>query len=278
MPLIAFWLNPLRIAFSFLTLVPASRGLNLSQRDISNSRAFYPAVGLLLGLLLVGVEEGASRAFPIHLTAALLLAVTVAFTRALHLDGLMDVCDGLFGGYTPERRLEIMKDSHVGAFGVAGGVTVLILKYGALVSLLGLEGPGKEWALLLFPALSRWAMVVALGAFPYARDNGLGSPFHRTTQGGQGGQSGAKLATMTAALTAVAAGFLLGGFAGLGLAAGVTLLAAGLGWAMSKSLGGLTGDTYGAINEISEVAVLAAAVILASHKWLEPLPELLGRF
>lgn len=269
MPLVSFWLNPLRVALSFLTLLPASRGLTLSQQDISNSRAFYPAVGLLLGLLLVGVEEGASRAFPIHLTSALLLAVTVTMTRALHLDGLMDVCDGVFGGYTPERRLKIMKDSHVGAFGVAGGVTVLLLKYGALVSLLGLEEPGKEWALLLFPALSRWAMVLALGAFPYARDRGLGSPFH---------QGGTKIATLAAVLIALAASFLLGGFAGLGLLTGVALLATGLGWAMSKSLGGLTGDTYGAINEISEATVLAAAVILASHEWLEPLPNLLDRF
>ena len=276
--MVSFWLNPFRVALSFLTLVPASRNLQLAQRDISNSRAFYPAVGLLLGLLLVGVEEGASRAFPIHLTAAILLAVTVACTRALHLDGLMDVCDGVFGGYTRERRLEIMKDSNVGAFGVAGGVTVLILKYGALVALLDLDEPGKEWALLLFPAISRWAMVVVLGAFPYARDQGLGSPFHQSRHGGQSGQGGAKIATSVAALTALTAAFLLGGFAGLGLLAGAAVLAAALGWAMNNALGGLTGDTYGATNEVSEVAVLAGAVVLASHEWLEPLPDLLDRF
>lgn len=270
--MVSFWLNPLRAALSFLTLVPASRNLRLGQRDISNSRAFYPAVGLLLGLLLVGVEEGASRAFPIHMTAGILLTMTVVCTRALHLDGLMDVCDGVFGGYTRERRLEIMKDSQVGAFGVAGGATVLILKYGALVALLDLDAPGKEWALLLFPAISRWAMVVALGAFPYARDQGLGSPFHQSEQGG------AKIATLAAGLTAVAASFLLGGFAGLGLLAGAAVLAATLGWALNSALGGLTGDTYGATNEVSEVSVLATAVVLTSHEWLEPLPYLLDRF
>ncbi|MCH7512221.1 MAG: adenosylcobinamide-GDP ribazoletransferase, partial [Chloroflexi bacterium] len=94
--------------------------LRSNQREISDSRAYYPAVGLLLGLLLVGVDIGARELFPVHLTAALLLAVLVVATRALHLDGFMDMCDGLFGGYTKERRLEIMKDTNVGAFAVAG--------------------------------------------------------------------------------------------------------------------------------------------------------------
>ncbi len=250
------------------------------QRAISNSRAWYPAVGVLIGLVLAGVELGCSRVFPVPLMAAILLAVTTMITRALHLDGLMDVCDGVFGGGSPERRLEIMKDPRVGAFGVTGGFTILLLKYGALVSLLDprlapttamgatallkavhLELPSAAWALLLFPALSRWAMVVALGAFPYARSGGLGSPFH---------QGGAKLATAFAAVTALAASFLLGGPFGVVLLAGVTLLALALGWAMTRALGGLTGDGYGAINEISESAALAAAAALAVYGWLRP--------
>ncbi len=237
-------------------------------------------VGLLIGLVLAGVELGCSRVFPVPLTAAILLAVTTVVTRALHLDGLMDVCDGVFGGGSPERRLEIMKDPRVGAFGVAGGVTILLLKYGALVSLLDprlapttamgatallkavhLALPSAAWVLLLFPALSRWAMVVALGAFPYARSSGLGSPFH---------QGGARLATVFAGVMALAASFLLGGPFGVALLVGVTVLALGLGWAMTRALGGLTGDSYGAINEISEVVVLAAAAALAIYGWLRP--------
>ncbi len=88
--------------------------------DLSNSRAFYPAVGLVMGLLLVGIEAGSSEIFSEPMTAAFLVATMVIITRALHLDGLMDVCDGVFGGFTPERRLEIMRDSRVGAFGVVG--------------------------------------------------------------------------------------------------------------------------------------------------------------
>jgi len=221
-----------------------------------------------MGLLLVGVEEGSGRIFSEPLTAAFLVAVMVIVTRGLHLDGLMDVCDGVFGGFTPERRLEIMRDSRVGAFGVVGGVTVLLLKYSALVALMTIPEPGKEWALLLFPALSRWTMVVLLGAFPYVRSQGLGSPFHGTR---------IKTATSVAGLSALAASFLLGGFAGLGLFFGAMIVAWLMGWAMAKSLGGLTGDTYGAANEVIETTVIIVATALAAQEWLEPLPELLDR-
>ena len=285
--LVSSWLDPLRLSLSFLTILPAAHGLSPDPRAISNSRAFFPLTGLLLGVLLVLVELGAARVFPVYLTAAVLLAVLVAATRGLHLDGLMDICDALFGGASRERRLEIMKDPRVGAFGVVGGVTILLLKYSALLALLdpvfrggsppesmvflGMVGqqPGKLLALLLFPLLSRWAMVVLLGAFPYARAEGLGAPFH---------QGGARIATLAAALTALAVSVVLGGFGGLGLLLGVTALALALGWVMNRALGGLTGDCYGATNELSEVAVLAAAVALAHRTWLEPLPALLDRF
>jgi len=254
---------------SFLTIFPVLSGLDRGPKDLSNSRAFYPAVGLVMGLLLVGIEAGSSEIFTEPMTAAFLVATMVIVTRALHLDGLMDVCDGVFGGFTPERRLEIMRDSRVGAFGVVGGVVVLLLKYGALLSLLTLSEPGKEWALLLFPAISRWTMVVLLGVFPYVRSQGLGSPFH-------GG--GVKFATTVAGLSALAASVLLGGFAGLGIFFGAMVMAWLMGWAMAKSLGGLTGDTYGATNEIIEMAVIVAATALAAQGWLEPLPDLLDRF
>ncbi|HLF04443.1 MAG TPA: adenosylcobinamide-GDP ribazoletransferase [Dehalococcoidia bacterium] len=248
-------------ALSFLTVCPALGRRAPAQREISNSRAWYPVVGLLLGLTLAGVQAGASVVFPAYLTAALLVAVLVAVTRGLHLDGFMDVCDGLFGGYTPERRLDIMRDSHVGAFAVVGGVTLLLLKYGALLSLLTLPSLGQVWVLLLFPVLSRWAMVVALGAFPYVRREGLGSPFH---------QGSARWATALAAVVVLVAGALLGGIGGVAMLAGVSVLAWCLGWVMSRMLGGLTGDTYGAINEVAEVAVLMAGVAMLPYGLIGP--------
>ena len=254
---------------TFLTIFPLARNLNWEPSDVSNSRAFYPAVGLLMGLLLVGIEEGSSQLFSPPMTAAFLVAAMVIITRALHLDGLMDICDGVFGGFSPERRLEIMKDSRVGAFGVAGGVVVLLLKYAAFVTLLTIPEPGKVWALLLFPAISRWTMVVLLGAFPYVRTHGLGSPFHG---------SGTKVPTAIAGISILSAAILLGGFAGLGLLIGAMVMAWIMGLGMAKSLGGLTGDAYGATNEIIEMIVIIVATALAAQEWLEPLPDLLERF
>ena len=153
-------MTPFLAALSFLTVFPVAGKRVLTQREISDSRVYYPVVGLLIGLLLLGIERGASEVFPPYLTAALLLVALIVLTRGLHLDGFMDICDGLFGGYTAERRLEITKDSHVGAFAVVGVVGLLLLKYGALLSLVTLPAPGMEWVLLLFPMLSRWRLLL----------------------------------------------------------------------------------------------------------------------
>ena len=215
---------------------------------------------------MVGLERGCSEVFPDFLSAGVLLASLIVVNRGLHLDGLMDSCDGIFGGFTQERRLEIMRDPQVGAFGVAGATAILLLKYGALVSLLGFSGSDIQWSLLLFPMLSRWSMVVALGAFPYVRSQGLGSPFH---------QGGILRPTIIAGIIAVTGAVLLGSIAGAGMLVGATIIAWMMGKYMSIKLGGLTGDSYGAINEVIEMLALMAAVAMASHEWVEPLTSLL---
>lgn len=254
-------------ALSFLTIFPTRRPADVTQHAVSNSRAWFPLVGLLLGLALVGLEWGLSFVFPIYLTAAVLVVFLILITRCLHLDGLMDTCDGLFGGPTPERRREIMRDSHVGAFAVAGAIGVLLLKYGALVSLLSLDLPGREWALLLFPVFSRYAMVLQLMVFRYVRTPGLGSPFH---------EYDARLPSAVAAIIAVLAALLLGGVGGMLILAGVCLLALLLGQGIVAMAGGMTGDAYGATNELAEVAALAAAVAMLPYGLLGPVTQLVS--
>ena len=126
----------------FLTWLPATRLRGRTQREISNSRAYFPLVGLLIGLAMVGLEAGSSRVFPVPLTAALLVVFLVVITRGLHIDGLMDICDGVFGGATPERRLEIMRDSRVGAFAVAGAGSIILLKVWSVGVAAVPAGPG----------------------------------------------------------------------------------------------------------------------------------------
>ncbi|MCH8930772.1 MAG: adenosylcobinamide-GDP ribazoletransferase, partial [Proteobacteria bacterium] len=115
------------------------------------------------------------KALPIEAVAVVLIVALVLITGGLHLEGLADACDGLFGGHTRDERLAIMRDPRVGVYGVLGLVAVLGLKWAGLQSL---PSTVRVEALLLAPTLSRWSMVVAIAAFPYARTEGLGRDFH----------------------------------------------------------------------------------------------------
>ncbi|MDE2801909.1 MAG: adenosylcobinamide-GDP ribazoletransferase, partial [Chloroflexota bacterium] len=174
-------------------------------------------------------------------------------TRALHVDGFMDACDGLFGGHSREDRLRIMRDSHVGAFAVAGGLAALLLKWSLIVSV-PLE---LRWELLLlFPCLSRLGMLATMAAFPYARAEGMGSAFLE----GRGWWQ-----VLVGLATGLVAAWLLLGSGGLALVGGVVAVALALGWWMSRMMGGMTGDTYGAVNEAGEAAALLLGVLLVYY-------------
>ena len=119
-----------------------------------------------LAVLGLAARPGRSRR---RVTAALVLAAWVLGTGALHLDGFLDSCDGLFGGHTPEARLRIIRDERAGAFAVIGGILLLLLKYAALAG-----NPDPLAALVVAPVLGRWGMAVAVVCFPYGRAEGLG--------------------------------------------------------------------------------------------------------
>ncbi len=262
----------LRSAIGFLTILP------VAPRDASglaSSRAWFPVVGLLLGLILAAIDlllhsgyplfTQEYRPFPPMLSAAILTVASVAITRGLHLDGFMDCCDALLGGFDQERRLAILRDSHVGAFAVAGVVSLLLIKVAAIMAL---PPVGRLWALLVFPCLSRWAMLMVLELFPYVRRQGIGTPF--LPQGGRWQM----LAGLAVALLATVA---LTGPAGLALMAAASAVAWGVGAWASKLLGGVTGDVYGAVNEIAEASVLVLAALLThffSGTLLEPIHRL----
>ncbi len=248
-------------------------------------------VGLLLGLVLACLDllmqwgypilTDENRHFPSALSASILVVALAALTRALHLDGFMDCCDALFGGFDRERRLSILRDSHVGAFAVVGAVSLLLLKVAAIMAL---PMPVRFWLLLLFPCLSRWGMLLVLEFFPYARTQGIGVPFQPAAQPERHGarwrsvglvwkKRGQLLAGLVVALVATVA---LAGPGGLALLALATGVAAALAWWAARLLGGVTGDVYGAVNEAVEAMVLIGAAILAyavSSNFLRPLHE-----
>jgi len=211
---------------------------------------YFPLVGLLLALLLWSLVLLLAPLVPQLVLAALLVAALVILTGGLHLDGLMDSCDGLFGGSTRERKLEIMRDSRVGSFGVLGAICILLLKFALFASL---RVHALPLALLIALPSSRWAMVLALRVFPGARPTGLGAAFHQavTTE-----------RLLLAGTIALAIVLFTGQFIGLivWLAGTVTTLILGL--LITRSLGGLTGDSYGAIEELAEVVALLVLVML----------------
>jgi adenosylcobinamide-GDP ribazoletransferase len=248
----------LPLALEFLTVLRLRHAAAYDGPTLGVSLGWFPLVGLGIGALLAALDWVAGLALAPPAVAALLAACPALITRGLHLDGLADSADGLFGGHTPERRLAIMKDSRTGSFGATGIALVLLLQYAALLSL---SGPARWAVLLLVPALARAAMVVAVALFPYARPEGLGRLYHAHARPGP-----LLAAAGTSALLALA----LLGAGGLVLwlvAGGLALL---LGRFASARLGGLTGDIYGAVGVLTEVVLLLAAASATEHGWLRP--------
>lgn len=249
----------LLLALEFLTVLRLRRAPAADVVAIARSQALFPLVGLGLGLLLVGLDAGLSRVLPPAAAAALLVVALIILTGGLHLDGVADTCDGLFGAYDRQRRLEIMRDSRVGSYGALGIAAILLLKWAAILSL---AWPLRRDALLLAPALGRWAMVAVIAAFPYARPQGLGKAMH---------QEARPYPLLLAGATALGASALLLGMWGPLAWAFVAAFGSLLALYAHRRLGGLTGDVYGAICELSETAFLLLAASGSKLGWLEPL-------
>jgi adenosylcobinamide-GDP ribazoletransferase len=237
----------LALALQFLTIAPIRHQREVLPRDVGQSMAFFPLVGAAVGAVLAGADVAFGLVFPDPLRSTLTVVLGVLLTRGLHLDGLMDSCDGLFGGWTPERRLEIMRDSRVGSFGVLAAGLDLLLRVGALVAM---PAGARLLVLIAAPTVARWALVVATWAYPYARPAGLGAAYKEHV--GLGVLGAATVITIFVATA------MLGPF-GLPALAGAVALTALVGAFVLARIPGQTGDTYGATNEVVEVGLLIAA-------------------
>jgi len=229
-------------AFQFLTIFPTLIKRMFTSQEMGHAVAWFPLVGIVLGLALYGVNTLAQLVFPASVSAALTLFASVIFTRAFHLDGFMDTCDGLFGGWTPERRLEIMKDSRMGAFGVAGGILVLLTEYAALQSYTNLFP-----VLVLSTMLGRWASPLMIYVFPYAREDGLGIEMKRNVT--------LREVAIATLITGVTAGF-VSGWLGFALMLGAAVVGFLVALYAMRLLPGLTGDIYGTVTTLVEMLVL----------------------
>lgn len=243
-------MRPLLIALQFLTVLPIRSKEPPGADATGRSVAYYPLVGLLLGVLLATLAW-ALRDAAEHVAAALLLAVWVAMTGALHLDGLADSADAWIGGFGDrDRTLAIMKDPYCGPAAVVTLVLVLLIKFTALAHLI----LNEHWAILaLAPILGRTTLVFLFLTTPYVRPHGLGSLLANHLP---------RRACWVVACVTLTVVPLIAGLAVIWL-----LLAAGcifliLRRFMLQRLGGTTGDTAGALVEITEAVVLLTAALM----------------
>ncbi len=234
------------VAWQFLTRLPLTIRGHVDESDLAASVSCFPAVGAVLGATLYLCGWQASRFLPPLTTGLLLVALQILVTGGLHLDGICDLSDGWYGSRDKERRLEIMKDSRLGALGATSLLLVVMFKASLLAT------PPADWrALVLYEAGAKFTMALAIAHFPYARRTGTGGLF--------------KQVQTKHVLAAAILPLLL-----LVLAPWQIALAAGAAWlgswllanCWSKALGGLTGDCYGAIHELWQVMFLLALEVI----------------
>lgn len=242
MPLAARAAADLRSAFMLLTRLPVHGTPTPRAADAAWA---WTLPGILVGGLASVLGWGALwLGAPTPVAAMLSLGAMIAMTGALHEDGLADLADGFWGGFTPDRRLEIMRDSRIGTYGVIALTLSLLIRWSLIATAMILVDP---LTLVIAATVSRAPMAVAMRWLPPARTDGL------SRGAGRPGAAGALIGVAIAAAFLIPAG-LLGVVAAL-LVAGVTL---GLGLLARRKIGGQTGDVLGAVQQLSEIAVLVA--------------------
>ncbi len=233
-------LRSLGVAFVFLTVLPVPVRDPITVEAIAEALPFFPVVGLGLGGILAGMAHILGPWLPLPVLSWVLVAGLLGLTGMLHFDGYVDCCDALWVQGDPQRRLQILRDSRVGSFAVGGAWILLMGKW------LGLS-QGSVYlteALLTGSVLGRWAVLLAVGWFPYGREGGLGRAYKAVCT-----------PRLVLGVSLGVAGILLGILGGWGLVAMglVAVITAGLGrWMLSRLPQGLTGDCYGLVVEVIE--------------------------
>ncbi len=243
-------MGSLLLAISFLTIIPAYGNRVAGEKELANSLYFYPVVGFVIGGILALLAY-LSNLLSLGIAGdALIIVIWVILTGGLHLDGFMDTADGIFSGKEREKKLEIMKDSRVGAMGVIALGVQLLLKFAFIASLNPMD---KIWVVFLAPAVGRCLMVYSILFFPYARKGpGLGICF---------GENVGKIKVLGATVLLLIGSVFASGLIGILFTVISYVLAILIANWLGSILGGQTGDTYGALCEATETVFLLTVVI-----------------
>jgi len=238
------------VAVQFLTRIPVTIRDSVDERKLARSMSFFSIVGILLGIGAAVVQQAASLVFSLTVSNFLAQVFLICVTGNLHGDGLMDTADGVFSGRPRERILEIMKDSRVGSHGVMACLVFFLAK----ILFLG-EMPGaiQVSALVLAPALGRWSQVYGAAFYPYARIGGGTASFTSLV--------GWREVLVNSLIVILLSGYLLQTKALILLP--MVFVATGIfNYYFRQKIGGITGDTLGAVNECVEVLVIVVLALI----------------
>lgn len=240
-------------AVQFFTRIPVPAWVGHSAQKLDQSARYLTLVGVCVGGLAAIILWAAALVFPLALAVALSMLGSILITGAFHEDGLSDFADGMGGGYTREKILAIMKDSHVGAYGVIAIVLVLLIKFQVLLALIHSTRSAAlvAAALIAAHAVSRLmaASIMLTQQYVRADDSARAKP----------AAQGLSRSSFAIALLIAAAAIMLLPMAGAGMASVFSALACALllriylAWLLKKKLGGYTGDCLGAVQQITEI-------------------------
>ncbi len=237
-------------ALQFLTILRFQKQPFIDAKRLGSSSLYFSLISAILGLLLILLNKLLSSLFPEPLLSSILVITLFILSGALHLDGWADTCDALLSGKDKEGMLDIMRDSHKGTFGVLGIIAIVLFK----VSLLSLIPENfKNLGLFLMATLSRYSMSLAIPFFPYARTEGKAKVFFENRS--------FKIFWLSTLITLLLLGITLKwiSIVILFLVIVFTLIVSTI---IKIKIGGLTGDTLGALSELNELGVLLAVFIL----------------
>jgi adenosylcobinamide-GDP ribazoletransferase len=244
-------------AARFLTRLPL-RGFVVEDRSLAEAMAVFPLVGLFIGVAgALGLLVSSSLGLGPLAAAILAVGCQVALTGGLHEDGLADTADGFWGGDNPQRRLTIMRDSQIGSYGVMALLIVTLLRCALLAELADDSLAGAAVSLLAAAAVSRHAMVALSASGEPARRDGL------AFSAGKPGSEARRLSLLIAVAAAAIGLWWAHGFWGPILSLLLAQVAvSGIAALARRRIGGYTGDVCGAVQQVSEIAVLAGAAMI----------------
>jgi adenosylcobinamide-GDP ribazoletransferase len=244
-------------AVQFLSRIPVPEIPNFTNLHLQRSRTYFPLVGTCIGVLVAGIWWASTLIFPVSIALLLSMAFGLLLTGGFHEDGFTDTCDGLGGGWTTAQKLNIMKDSRIGAYGVLGILMLMLIKFKSL------EWMGEKeiyrtgiW-MITAHTWSRFCASMQAQFLPYVQDIEVSKIRPLANQKLSG--KAIMISLCLAMLPFFFQGLLLESMIAIGVS---ILLTIGLAWYYQRQIGGYTGDCLGATQQLTELSIYLSSIAL----------------